>query len=518
MPRKSLIRALCALALVLFVSSALGSPVSAMVRNGDNRLVTPTAYDWPMLMHDSSHSASVVEPGPYTNAVLGHSSLSGGITGSPVAANESIYVIAGSSLKALNSSTLKPFWSKSIGGVTHSSPASAGGEVYVNEADGTIVAVNGATNGNGATDWRIQPKSSSPIVSSPTVQDGVLFVSFFNGSLVAISTSTQKVLWSYNTGSNLVASPAANGQLVAVGATNGVEYFIDEGTGSLYWSVQTGAGISSSASFSGANAYFGSNDSLVYAVDTASKAVSWEFATTGHVLSTPVAADGNVYAASLGGSLYAIKASTGSDVWTFSSGAVSADLALAEGTHKGLNPTYVPLVYVVSTSGTLNAVNRDTGKSVWNLALSGGNGGSPIVAYTKVYVGTSSGYFAEIGALRFATAAATFDTSGNYQTSFSPTSTVVIGANAAWGKFGLNYTWVSVTAPGKSKPVLVDNQTMTFTPGQSNYNLYYSLNLQNAKSGTYKIIVWIEDGNPKGGSANPRCCGWVKFQAQFTVS
>ena len=511
-----MVRALCALALVLFVSSALGSSVSAQVRNNDGILVTPTAYDWPMLMHDSNHTATVSEPGPYTNNVLAKSTLSGAITTSPAAANSTIYVITGQTLRALNSSTLSAFWTKSLGSATSSSPASSGGVVYVNEANGTILAVDGKT---GVTDWRI--KTTTTIRSSPTIQNGMLFVSLYNGTLSAISLSTQKVVWRFSSGSHLVASPAANGKYVAIGAANGNEYFLDEATGTLYWQVPTAAGISSSASFSGPNAYFGSNDTNVYAVDVATKSTTWTFKTSGLVLSTPIAADGNVYAASLGGTLYAIDASSGAKVWTFSSGPVTTSLALAEGTYKGFNPTFKPMLYVVSTTGTIYGVNRATGSSVWSLALVGANGGSPIVAYTKIYVGTGSGYFAEIGSLRFTTAAATFDTSGNYATSFSPTSTVILAANAAWGKYGLRNTYVSVSGPGKGHPLVLINATLVFVTGNSNYNLYYSFDLssiQGLKAGTYKVTVATEDANPKFNSNNPRCCGWVDFKTTFTVT
>ena len=512
--RTSMIRTLSVAALALLVLSSFGGVVNATTRNTNNILVTPTAYDWPMLMHDSNHSSAVIEPGPYTNNVLAKSSLKSPIITSPAAANNTIYLISGQTLKALNSSDLSTFWSKSLGENTRSSPASSGGEVYVCQADGTILAINGVT---GNTDWRIMTGVS--IVSSPTVLGGMLYVSLSNGILEEIDTTTQAVIWTFNSGSTFVASPAVSGNYIAVGAANGIEYFINKGTGTLYWSVTTGGPISSSASFfHGTLAYFGSNDTKVYAVNLVTKSVTWTFKTTGDVLSTPVSDGVNVYAASFGGSLYALSAASGSSVWTFSSGAVDTDLALAEGTYKGFIPTFVPMVYVVSVSGEIYGVNRATGSSVWSLALTGGNGGSPIVAYTKIYVGTATGYFAEIGALRYVTAAATFDTSGNYVTSFSPTSTVILAANAAWGKYGLNNTFVSVSGPGKGHPLVLINATMLFEPGLSNYNLYYSFNLVNAPVGTYKVTVALEDANPKTGSAHPRCCGWVDFKTTFTVT
>ncbi len=516
MSRQNALRTVTLVAIALLVSNSIGGvAVASTVRNGNGLLVTPSAYDWPMLGHDPAHSASVVEPGPYTGNELAKANLRSPVITSPAAANSSIFVIAGQSLKALNTSDLSPFWSKSLGTVSYSSPAVSGFDVYVNEENGTILAVNGAT---GSTDWRL--KTSYTFRSSPTIQGSYLFASDYGGTLIAVSLITKSIVWKYSIPSMVVTSPAANGAVVAVGGANGVEYFIGESTGTLYWSVTTGGPISSSASFNGANAYFGSNDSKVYAVDTNAKKLTWTFATSGHVLSTPVYADGNVYVASMGGSVYALDAAIGASIWSFNTGPVSSNIALAEGTYKALLPTFVPMLYVESTSGVLRGLDRLTGASVWSLSLVGGGGGNPIVAYTKVYA-SSGDYLVEVGALRYVTGAATFNTSGVYTNTFSSTSTVLLAANAAWGKFGLNHTYVTVYAPGKGTNILLTNATLTFMPGSSNYNLVFYLNLasySNLKHGTYKILVALEDGNPKFTSKNPRCCGWVDFKANFTVT
>jgi outer membrane protein assembly factor BamB len=274
--------------------------------------------------------------------------------------------------------------------------------------------------------------------------------------------------------------------------------------------------VQSSASFIGKYAFFGSNDGKVYAVDTAKKSILWTYTTPGPVTATPLVADGFVIAGSSGGGIYALNQGDGKLSWSLSTASISQSGALAEGTRTKMSPPFMPMLYIATDVGTLYAVNRDTGDVVWTLATTGAGGAGPIVAYTKIYIGDNSGRFYEIGALKYATAAGTFTTAGVYTTSFPRSSTVMLTANSAWGKYGINQTWVSVFGPKDN--VYLRNATMTFIPGRVGYNLAYNFSTSGLAAGSYTARVLIEDAHSKLGANVMRCCGWVNSNASFTLT
>ena len=91
-----------------------------------------------------------------------------------------------------------------------------------------------------------------------------------------------------------------------------------------------------------------------------------------------------------------------------------------------------------------------------------------------------------------------------------------IGANTAWGKYGIKDALVSVYSP--SNQLELTNKTMTFIAGHVGYNLYYDWTASGIQPGTYTLQVLIEDAHSKSTFNNPRCCGWVDFKTTFTVS
>jgi outer membrane protein assembly factor BamB len=490
------------------MTSSLAAPVFAARPN--TIINTPQAYDWPMFGHDPAHSATIVGPGPFSNHHLRTNTLNGPIVGSAAAANGTIYVGAGIRIYALNSSTLRAFWTASVG-VASTSVAASSGLIYFGTTNGKIIALNAAT---GTIAWEIN--AVFPVDSSPIVKGGEVFIAAHNSTLYAINAKSGSVTWKYVTGGNIVSSPASNGVLVAIGSNNGAMNFANEATGSQYWTLGNIGPVSSSASFSGSVAYFGSNDSNVYAVDTATKTRLWHYTTGGPVVATPVLADGLVLVGSLDGKLYALDASTGNPRWTLSTGAIATPGAIAFGTVKGSDPPATPMVYIVTRSGELFGVDVDNGTAVWTLQLSGSNGGAPIIAYTKAYAVSGGGDIYELGALQGATSTRTFTTASVENRVFQSTDTVRLAADTAWGMFGINQILVSVWDP--TGTLVLNNATMTFVTGVRQYNIYRDFSLNNAPTGTYKVQVWVEDAHSKAVSSQPRCCGWVFFRASFVVT
>ena len=477
---------------------------------------TPAAYDWSSFPHDAAHPGQILMPAPFTNHQLGTGKVRGAVAESITTGGNMLYAEATSTLYAMNSSTFAQFWSFQAPNKPQftTSATYSGGNLYVGTSDGHLYSISASS---GQQNW-VYPTTGNTIAidSNPAVDNGLVIFGADDGNVYAVSASTGALHWSFLTGGPVRSSPAVSNGVVAIGSDDHTLHLINEQSGSQIGSYTTGGAIESSPAFGNGAVYVGSSDTHIYAVNPNTGSLIWEsVATGGAVTASPaISTTGNIFVGSQDG-MYAFD-SSGNVLWHNSQvGAVSASGAIGEGVNKMIGQSFIELVYVPSTGGILYAIETDNGVVTWQLAVAVTASESASLAYTKLYIGDSSGVIHQIGALRFATPVGTFPV----QSSYPSTGTITVGANAAWGKLGIRGYIVNVTSPGKTGSIVLCNAQMTFTPATTqSYNLYFTWNYQNLQPGTYKINVAIEDANPKLGSNNPRCCGWVNFKTTFTVA
>jgi PQQ-like domain/IPT/TIG domain len=156
--------------------------------------------------------------------------------------------------------------------------------------------------------------------SSPAVAGGTVYVGSGDHNVYALTTSAQ--LWTFTTGGFVFSSPAVAGGVVYVGSEDGNVYALNAGTGAPLWHFPTGGPVFSSPAVAGGGVDVGSDDHNVYALNAATGAPLWNF-TTGYIVeSSPAVADGVVYAGSWDGNLYALNAATGARLWSYTTGAI----------------------------------------------------------------------------------------------------------------------------------------------------------------------------------------------------
>ena len=147
-----------------------------------------------------------------------------------------------------------------------SSPAVAGGAVYVGARDGFLYAIDRAT---GAQRWRHDHKVSW-VNSSPAVSDGLVYAGSSDGRFVqAVDTATGEERWRAKAQGIVWASPAVDNALVYVGEGDGTMYALDKRTGQEAWRYRVGHRLFSSPLVEDGRLYFGSDDGGIYAVNAA---------------------------------------------------------------------------------------------------------------------------------------------------------------------------------------------------------------------------------------------------------
>jgi outer membrane protein assembly factor BamB len=258
-------------------------------------------------------------------------------------------------------------WAFNSGGPIVSSPALADGVVYVGSWSGYLYAIDRET---GREKWKF--KSRAPIASSPTIADGLVYFVSSTGSIAALDAGTGQVKW-----------------------VTAIEYEKKFEAHSLHGYSPTGQTIPdawdvfvSSPAVAAGKVFFGSGDGNVYAMDAKSGALQWKFQTRDVVHASPAVANGTVYIGSWDGSFYAIDADTGQQRWVFKGGddpaihnqvGFQSSAAVVDGT-----------VYVGCRDAHVYALDAATGRKKWDYPTSKSwVNGTPAVRDGIVYVGTS---------------------------------------------------------------------------------------------------------------------------------
>lgn len=277
-------------------------------------------------------------------------------------------------------------WTFATGGPIVTSPVIADGVVYIASLDGHLHAIDQET---GKERWKF--KSRAPIASTPAVADGTLYFVSSVGSLAALDAATGQPKW--------VVAVEYERRFEAQG-THG--YLPSTQTIPDAWDV-----FKSSPAVAGGKVFFGSGDGSLYAVDAKSGVLQWKFATRGVIHSSPAVAGGLVYVGSWDSAVYAIDAESGQQRWVFQAG---EDPVLHNQVGFQSSPAVVDgTVYIGCRDAHVYALDAATGKKRWDYPTSKSWViGTPAVRDGVVYVGTSDSrrfmaLDARTGRLRFNT-------------------------------------------------------------------------------------------------------------------
>ena len=271
--------------------------------------------------------------------------------------------------------------------------------------------------------------TGGPVVASPVIADGVVYVGSWSGYLYAIDQHTGKEKWKFKSRLPIASSPAVAGGSVYFVSSAGALVALDVSSGQPQWVAAVEFDkkfearnlhgypsvaqtipdawdvFTSSPAVANGKVYFGSGDGNVYAVDAKSGVLQWKFPTRDVVHASPAVANNTVYIGSWDGSFYAIDADTGLQRWVFKAG---DDLAIHNQVGFQSSAAVVDgTVYVGCRDAHVYALDAATGRKRWDYPTSKSwVNGTPAVRDGMVYVGTSDsarflGLDAKSGRLRF---------------------------------------------------------------------------------------------------------------------
>ena len=258
--------------------------------------------------------------------------------------------------------------------------------------------------------WKFH--TGGPILSSPAIANGLLYVGSTDGYLYAVDIKSGEMKWKFATKARIVSSPAVAGGVVYFASYDGGFYAVDAWNGKLKWRFNNAGErrfaashihgalpaaetmpdpfdcyLSSPAVWHG-TVYFGSGDGNIYALNAATGAVQWKFKTGDVVHASPAISGGTLFVGSWDSYFYAIDAGSGKEKWRFKTGedpaihnqvGIQSSAAVVDG-----------IVYFGCRDSHLYALDADTGKVRWSFSTgSSWVISSPAVLNGRVYFATS---------------------------------------------------------------------------------------------------------------------------------
>jgi len=275
-------------------------------------------------------------------------------------------------------------WSNNTGATPYSSPAVAGGRVFIGSTtgDNRFYCFNADT---GARYWRFD--TGGAVDSSPAVDlgSGLVYVGSRDGYLYCINISTGTQVWRNQTAGEIISAPLIYSGNVYIGCGDTVSgagpyglYCFNATTGATKWSVSNAGGAAGPAIDGGRLFSVGQNQ--LRCMDPMTGAFFWSASITDDGYGSPALSDGMVYVANADGRLFCFYTSNGTKAWDVSLGYVEScsSPAISNGS-----------VYCCADAGGMNGalvkLNALTGANQWTHTVNSPPWSSPVVAGENVY-------------------------------------------------------------------------------------------------------------------------------------
>lgn len=234
---------------------------------------------------------------------------------------------ADSNMYALGKKSGQLLWKFKTNGQVNSTPCVWNEKIIFNSTDGNIYAVN---KKSGILLWNYLTRGEQRYdlwdyyLSSPIVDDGIVYIGSGDSSLYALNAEKGTIIWSYKTHGIIHASPIIKDSIIYIGSYDGCLYALHSKTGKLIWKFKTVGDryfpkgeIQKAAAWYNNTVIFGSRDYNIYAVDSKTGRGVWNRKEKGGwVIATPLVYNDNIFfGTSDSHKFYNMDAGTGEIKW-----------------------------------------------------------------------------------------------------------------------------------------------------------------------------------------------------------
>jgi len=173
-------------------------------------------------------------------------------------------------LYALDARLGREQWKMEVQGGTASSPIIWKDTLYLGDSR-SIYAIDVRSR---RQKW-VYVKTSGLMINSPTVWNNIIYVSQFEGDLLALDAHSGKLRWHFPAKTTSLSCIVVYKNLIFYAAGQSL-YVLNPITGSEQWKIPLASGRSSPAIWND-TLYIGSHDHSLYAIDIHRKTVKWRY-------------------------------------------------------------------------------------------------------------------------------------------------------------------------------------------------------------------------------------------------
>jgi outer membrane protein assembly factor BamB len=240
----------------------------------------------------------------------------------------------------------------------------------------------------------------APIVSSPVIDDGLVFFGAEDSTWYALELATGKLKWKLPTHASIRATPLIyQGQIYLAGG-NGVLASADKRTGAISWRIlfdQTAQFMGersydfadyyhSSPAMDNGILYLASGNGVIGAYRSTSGELLWRHQFNDIIHGTPLIVGDKVVVGCFDGSVYALNKTNGQPAWEFKT---AGHRYFPKGEVQGVLSTDGTRIFVGSRDYNFYAIDAASGRATWTHVYPNGWAMSSVVSDTVVFIGTS---------------------------------------------------------------------------------------------------------------------------------
>lgn len=273
-------------------------------------------------------------------------------------------------------------WRFKAGDEIKSSPAIAGGRVYIGSWDKHAYALDLKT---GKQIW--STILDDMIEASPTIVDNVVYIGTLAGTLYALDAGSGSSLWTFSTGGKLVGGAnwfrdSEDRLRILIGSYDSILYCIDARTGKSVWTYGTGNYINGSPAVNGEYCVFGGCDAVIHVLSLADGAKAGEIDTGAYIAGSAAIGGKHVYVGNYYGELLKASLTEGKVLWRY---------AIDNGSFISSPAVTDEVVVIGGEDMRVHCVDNHTGKARWTYTSLGAVNSSAVIAGDKVLVGSDDG-------------------------------------------------------------------------------------------------------------------------------
>lgn len=310
-----------------------------------------------------------------------------------VADNDWVIFRGSSSLNGYTERTLpdepKLQWTFSNDVRNVASPIIYGGNVYTIDRKGVIRGIDAQGKQFFTHDLK------TTVEASFIIRDSVMYIGRIDGYVTALSLSTKKVLWEYETLGQISASPnliqQEAGELLLVGSYDNCMYTFNTNNGKKTSQFETGYYINGAASVWKEYMLFGGCDAWLRIVNTITGQQTDSLELKAYVPASPAVIGDYAYVSDYNGNLYEMELKEGRIANHRILVAAAED---SESAGVVSMPTVSPTsVFILTGDRHIRCIDRETGKETWNKLMRGDAGESaPLVCRDRLLACTKDGH------------------------------------------------------------------------------------------------------------------------------